>query len=477
MIGGTLLAKGHLRKRMLELAERQSALDRKDLALLLPPLLEHAEGKRALVWEGNHTISGEWRVDWLEPFVERNKIAAIACFGSLTVEGDLLNRSTYHTPLVFVAGDLKVRNLIKGGMPLFVLGNLLADGYVVDLIDEGMDGAYLKDPRGGLLRVGGDLVAAGYVPHTKDFGETKGHVIAGSVRAPIFDARVQGRREMRAAFVSEALTDGWYDPLKIIDREHEGLPVWRDPSEPPPPPLAPTQAPPMPQIMGVDPVDLGTLFPAREALLRLIGMIEAAIPHDPEKSSYPEMFASGVRHSLEGCPDNPVLVLPPGTHLSGDLELDWEIGWIERHGIVGVTCEGDLTVDGDVLNRDSDSGPLFFVGGKLRLRTLLAGGSRVIVLGDVEASGLVIGFYNHGAIHIGGDLRAKALIMPDHAGYVRGEKHAPDLHPLDDPRELLVPEVFEDEYEDWPTPNEEWLWARQRLGLPVLKSPHKGPGT
>lgn len=470
LLGGTLIPKKDLQKRLLEVVQRQSVLDRQDLAYILPYLFELAQGKTALVWEEDRTISGEWRVDWLEETVDRKKIAAIACFGHLTVEGDLLNRSTYPWPLLFVAGDLRVRNLIKGGIPLIVLGSLLADGYVLDLNDEGMDGAFLKDRRGGLLRVGGDLAAAGYVPHTADFDDTKGHVIAGSVRAPTFDARIHGRREMRVAFVPEALTDGWYNPALILELEHEGQPVWRDPSEPPPPPLKPTQPPPMPQVMGVDPVGLGTLSPAREVLPWLIESIKTAIPHDPERSSYPEMFASGVRFCLEDCPDNPVLVLPPGTHLRGDLELDWDIGWVQRHGIVGVACAGDLTVDGDVLNRDSDSGPVFFVGGKLRVGTLLAGGSRVVVLGDVEASGLVIGFYNHGSIHIRGDLRAKAFIMEDHSGYVHGKTHAPKLGDLDDPRELLVPEVFEDEYEDWPIVNEEWLWARQRAGLPVLKS-------
>lgn len=462
--GSTLISKQDVQARLLQVVERQS-----DLAFLLPALLEQAGGKRALVWEGDHTIAGDWRVDWLEPLVEREKIAAIACFGNLTVEGDLLNRSTYLTPLLFVAGDLRVRNLIKGGSPLIVLGSLLADGYVVDLIDEGMDGAFLKDSRGGLLRVGGDLAAAGYVPRTADFTDTKGHVIAGSVRAQTFDARVHGRREMRTAFVADVLTDGWYDPLKIIDREHGGLPVWRDPSEPPPPPLEPAQPPPMPVVSGVDPSGLGAFSPAREALPWLVEMIEAAIPHDPAGSSYPEMYAGGLRYSLAGCPDNPVLVLPPGTHLAGDLELDWDIGWIKRAGIAGVACGGDLTVDGDVLNRNSDSGPVLFVGGRLRVRNLIAGGSRVVVLGDVEASGLVIGFYNHGSIHVRGDLRAQAFILDGHGGYVHGTTHAPTLGGLDDPRKLLVPEVFEDEYEDWPTPNVDWLWARQRAGLPVLK--------
>ncbi|HVG07422.1 MAG TPA: hypothetical protein VNM67_06935 [Thermoanaerobaculia bacterium] len=122
-----------------------------------------------------------------------------------------------------------------------------------------------------------------------------------------------------------------------------------------------------------------------------------------------------------------------------------------------------------MLNRNSDTGPLLFVGGRLQARNVIKGGSRVIVLGDVEASGLVIGDYNHGTIHIRGDLRAQAFILLDHDGYVHGKTHAPKLGDMDDPREILVPEVFEDEDEEWPSPNVDWLWARQRAGLPILK--------
>lgn len=468
LTGGALAPKADLLKRLLELADRQSVLDRQDLALLLPHLFKQADGQHALVWQGDHTISGDWALDRSEAKIDRKKIAAFACFGNLAVEGDLLNRSTYHEPVLFVAGDLKVRNLIKGGVPLFVLGSLLADGYVVDLPDEGMDGAFLKDPRGGLLRVGGDLVAAGYVPRTGDFTDTKGHVVAGSVRAPTFDAREHGRPEMRAVFVPEALTDGWYDPSLILGREHEGLPVWRDPSTPAPAPVEEPTAPPLPRVAGVNPVGLGTLSPAGEVAPRLHELIAAAVPHDPESSSYPEMYAQNVRHSLEGCPDNPVLVLPPGTHLSGDLELDWDSDWVQRE-IAGVVCEGDLTVDGDVLNRNLDNGPLLFVGGTLRVRNLIKSGSPVIVLGDVEASGLVIGEYNHGTIHIRGDLRALVFILLDHSGGVHGKTYAPYIGGLINPRDILVPEVFKDPYEDCPSPEVDWLWARQRAGLPVLK--------
>ena len=218
LFGGKFFAKREARERLLALAAQAPALDRRELELALSGLLENAPGKRTLEWNGDHTIAGDWKIDGTEEWVTDNGIAAVVCFGDLTVEGDLLSLDWSFWPLLIVAGDLKVRNLIKGGMPLFVLGNLVASGY------------FLADCDDGLLRVGGDLVAAGYMPRCRDFPDAKGHVIAGSIRARTFDMRRPGlnRRHHRAAFVPEAMTDGWLDPNLVLDREHEGLPVWRD---------------------------------------------------------------------------------------------------------------------------------------------------------------------------------------------------------------------------------------------------------
>lgn len=446
LFGGKFFAKREAQKRLLALADQQTALDRRDLKYVLGGLLENAPGKRTLEWAGDHTISGDWTVDRNQEWVKDNGIAAIVCFGNLTVEGDLLSLDWEHWPLLIVAGDLRVRNLLKGGMPLFVFGNLLATGYFVTEYND------------GLLRVGGDLVAAGYTPRCRDFPEAKGHVIAGSVRARTFDMRDPDvdRRHHRATFVAEVITEGWLDPGLILEREHEGLPVWKDQPDPILP-IEPVLPPPMPAVSSVDPTGFGTLSGAREvkdgggwiATNRFAGWVIG----DP------------FRYGLDG----KVLILPAGTHLPGDLELEWHADWVQRSGIVCIACEGDLTLDGDLLNLEGDSGPILLVGGRLQVRNLIAGGSNVIVLGDLEASGLVIGHYNHGKLVVGSDLSAQAYFVLDHSQDVYGTIHAPVLDEREvDLRDELVPELFEDE--DATSPEAVWLWARQRAGLPVLKS-------
>lgn len=431
LFGGKFFTKGQAQKQMLEIIERQSALDRDDLAFLLPALLEQARPKRALVWAGDHTVSGDWKLDRNQDWVEDNGIAAVACLGNLTVEGDLLSLDHEYHPILFVAGDLRVRNLVKGGLPLIVLGNLHASGYFVTEYNDGP------------LRVGGDLVAAGYMPRCRDFPEAKGHVIAGSVRARTFDMRPPAditRKHHRATFVPEALDDGWLDSAGVLEREHEGLPVWKDQPDPILPD-EPVEPPPMPPIWSSDPTGLGALSAAPPGWI--------------------------VRH-VDVYPDGQVLTLPAGTHLSGDLELEWDADWVRRNGIVCIACEGDLTVDGDLLNFNGDGGPVLGVARGLRVRNLIKGGSKVVVLGDLEASGLVVCNYNHGLLRVGGDLSAQAYIVMDQSQHVGGEIHAPVLDEDEiDLRDQLVPELFRTE--DDVSPEVEWLWARQRAGLPVLK--------
>jgi hypothetical protein len=165
----------------------------------------------------------------------------------------------------------------------------------------------------------------------------------------------------------------------------------------------------------------------------------------------------------------PGICASPGTHLRGDLELEWSHGveWIDQNGIVGIACEGDLTVDGDVLNWTVDWGPMLFVRGNLTLRNLIKGGSSMMVLGSVEASGLVVGDYNHASLRIAGDVSAHAYILLDHYGYVGGELKAPAMNDRDDDmQDLVVPRAFADEWDMSPEPK--LLWALQRAGVEVL---------
>lgn len=217
----------------------------------------------------------------------------------------------------------------------------------------------------------------------------------------------------------------------------------------------------------VDPNSAGSWVLAEELIEPLSKQIETAVPLEPSCSSYPEYFREFVHAHLQRYRKHHVLVLPGGTTLPGDLELDFSADWIATKRLAGLACQGDLTVNGDVYNRTLSFGPLLFVQGDLRVNNLIKAGAPVVVLGNIEAQGIVVGEYNDGVLRVGGDLRAQAYFLFDHDGYVRQQVEGPSFSSEDDIwREILVDDVFENERED--TPDINLLWQRSRSGKTVL---------
>jgi hypothetical protein len=153
--------------------------------------------------------------------------------------------------------------------------------------------------------------------------------------------------------------------------------------------------------------------------------------------------------------------------LTGLLILDWQEQWVEQNKVIAVCCLGDLIVEGDIVNRTLEGGPLLFVGGNLRVDNLVKAGAPVVVLGDVEANGLVIGEYNDGTMRIGGDLTAKAYLLLDHDGFVRGNTYAPMYSDEENEwREVLSDSVFPSEDEDYP--EVDLIYAAQKAGMKIF---------
>ncbi len=219
----------------------------------------------------------------------------------------------------------------------------------------------------------------------------------------------------------------------------------------------------------VDPNKAGRLVLAEELIEPLSKQIESVVPFEPERSSYPEYFKEFVHNHLERYRKHQVLLLPGGTTLAGDLELDFNAEWIAAKRLAGLACDGDLTICGDLFNRTLSFGPLLFVRGDLKVNNVIKAGAPVIVLGNVHASGIVIGEYNDGVLRIAGNLRTQAYFLFDHDGYVRQQVTGPSFSSDDDDgrwRELLVDAVFENDREDTPDVNR--LWQRSRFGMTVL---------
>ena len=122
--------------------------------------------------------------------------------------------------------------------------------------------------------------------------------------------------------------------------------------------------------------------------------------------------------------------------IDGDLDLD---ATFDPHLIAGFAIDGNATVRGSILNWEIDTRASFLsVVGNLTCEHFVIGCSDVTVLGNVNASGIMVATYNHGWLEINGDVHARTLILDDHNAVLRGDLHAPGWTTRD--RGLGLPE-------------------------------------
>jgi len=81
--------------------------------------------------------------------------------------------------------------------------------------------------------------------------------------------------------------------------------------------------------------------------------------------------------------------------------------------ICGYIINGDLIVNGSVLNEEGDYGPALLVTGNVACRHFLIGGSAVTVEGNITAEEVVMLHYNHGWMACGGMIKAPVFIADD----------------------------------------------------------------
>jgi hypothetical protein len=221
-----------------------------------------------------------------------------------------------------------------------------------------------------------------------------------------------------------------------------------------------------------DPASLGELKSFQEMAPQLVSFLNNSLTKDKYPASFTEFVDAQVKDFKRSDKQNKILVLPAGTHLDATLKLDWDTDWVKDKGIVAVYCPGDLTVDGDLLNRNINSGPLLVVGGNLKVDNLVSGGARFLIVGNVNASGLAIGDYNDGVCRVGGDLTAKTLILLDHDFGIYGKTHAHTVDWNEDSLpDVLVKEVFSDN--DPEEVSVDKLLKRQHSGLAILRAETK----
>ena len=79
----------------------------------------------------------------------------------------------------------------------------------------------------------------------------------------------------------------------------------------------------------------------------------------------------------------------------------------------GICVLGNLKVNGSVVNRTGEGGPMLYVKGDLEADNLIAGGAFVEVKGTTRVKHYVYGHYNDGIARLE-DVEAKAVINSDH---------------------------------------------------------------
>jgi hypothetical protein len=182
-------------------------------------------------------------------------------------------------------------------------------------------------------------------------------------------------------------------------------------------------------------------------------------------------FRDWVEQILVDHPEKRALVLGPGALIEDDLVLESDAEPFTR-GYACLVATGDLTVTGRIFNSDVEGGPSLLVAGSLKAGDIVKAASTIVVLGSVDAGGLVLCDGDNGAFLVGGGLTARGLIDCDHEIMVVGDvKAAIASDDLGNMRELLVPEVFEDADDtsnEWP--EGDLIRERVLAGLAVLRS-------
>lgn len=87
---------------------------------------------------------------------------------------------------------------------------------------------------------------------------------------------------------------------------------------------------------------------------------------------------------------------------------------IEEIRIEGILINGNLSVNGAVINAEGDYGPFVFVSGDLNCQSLLLGGANVQINGNVTAKEVVMTYYNHGSFNCAGVIDSPVFIVTDH---------------------------------------------------------------
>lgn len=98
----------------------------------------------------------------------------------------------------------------------------------------------------------------------------------------------------------------------------------------------------------------------------------------------------------------------------GDLVLDDHFMMEYDQEIHGYIIDGNLRVNGNIINEEGDYGPCLYVKGNVECRSLLIGGSPTHIESNVTAEEVIMLHYNHGWMKCPGVFTAPVMIVEDY---------------------------------------------------------------
>jgi hypothetical protein len=112
------------------------------------------------------------------------------------------------------------------------------------------------------------------------------------------------------------------------------------------------------------------------------------------------------------------------TYIDGNLLLEYD----RKNDWTGIIVNGNLEVNGCIKNYEGSYGPFLFVTGNLTAKSLIAGGSDIVVKGNVNLENVMLGYQNNGKVRVNGDVKAKIVISENHIMEIMGSISAIKLN-------------------------------------------------
>ncbi|MCB1052920.1 MAG: hypothetical protein KDC71_20125, partial [Acidobacteria bacterium] len=363
---------------------------------------------------------------------EKGPVPALVVNGDLRLSGDLYNQGLF-APLLIVLGNLRVRNLINASLPILVTGDLICSGF------------YLGTGGDGPLRIQGDLVAQAYFPAYPQRPENgidlPYHADGGRLRAPHVSVGPWPNNRQTVFEQLNAELFDTYGDLQVealLRLQAEGRSFFRKEGDPilslPPLPnlCAPDQTAPIPDVDALDLSGLGQIKVFHQHLF-----VPTTEPQKPFLNAWFNEFADELKAQK-------VLWVPSSVTCEGNFSLDLDQKWLQSHPCVGIIINGDLNINGDLINWSLNQGLTLVVLGALQVHGLYKGGAHLLVAKNLSVRDVLVAEYNDGRLLIGDDLHAPLVISLDHdmgvEGLIQGSVLSSDEMDLE---ELLSGELFE----------------------------------